>query len=281
MSNWIPVQTKSEVLESEHMKEGFVGSSDSPPTKQYPHAHQIPVSATKNQKTWPSFTYVPPPAVIDMREWRFETYGLVNRPLSLTYAELKTLPTVTSLENHTCDDMILTTGHKFEGIDFRTIVELTQPDPDCEWILFECDGGHTVSHSIHKRMMLAYRRNGEPLDPSHGYPLRAWIPGDWGGLNPKWVRRIKFCERRDPDFYMTYLRQRGADPSILAALYKSHVGSGAPIEAINDFLAFFYKTFWWDVRHSPMGARGKGIATGLRAPVYLGDDTWADYKTCL
>jgi DMSO/TMAO reductase YedYZ molybdopterin-dependent catalytic subunit len=274
MCSWIPTLTKEDVLESERAKVGFGGNESEQPSLLSPTASRAPGPARRRQEAWPSFTYVPPPAVIDMRDWRFETYGLVHRPLSLTYAELKELPSITSWEDHTCIDQIVTPGHRFEGIDFRTIVELTRPDPDCEWILYECDGGFTVSHSIHRKMMLAYLRNGEPIGPSHGYPLRVWIPAEWGFKNPKWVRRVKFCEQREPDFYLTYLRQHGMDPSVIAAAYDTNVGSGVPLDAIEQFLRFFYKSWMWDVRHNALGARGKGLAAGHRAPTYIGDDTW-------
>jgi hypothetical protein len=70
---------------------------------------------------------------------------------------------------------------------------------------------------------------------------------------------------------------------MLAAAYDTHVGSGVPLAAIEQFLEFFYKSWMWDVRHNVLGARGKGLASGHRAPTYIGDDTWTleNYETAL
>jgi DMSO/TMAO reductase YedYZ molybdopterin-dependent catalytic subunit len=38
---------------------------------------------------------------------------------------------------------------------------------------------------------LAYRMNGEPLPPEHGFPLRIFIPGKYGMKQPKWLTEIE------------------------------------------------------------------------------------------
>ena len=37
-------------------------------------------------------------------------------------------------------------------------------------------------------------RNGEPLRPEQGYPLRLLLPGWEGNANVKWLRRLKVME---------------------------------------------------------------------------------------
>jgi len=270
---WVPVPTEDDIRKSEESKSNFIG----PEGRQPPDTFKIPGAKKRSQKSWASFTYVPPPPIINMSSWRFETYGLVNEPLSLTYSEFKKLPATTSSEHHTCFDQVYTPDHDFEGVDFKTIIELTKPDPDCKWILYECNGGYTVSHSILRSMMLVYKRNGEPLDPCHGYPLRAWIPAEWGFKNPKWVWRIKFCEEREPDFWMAWCRKRGIDMEILTAGYDTNVSSGVDIDTLEKFNKFIYLEWEKEVRDNLLGARGKGQSLH-RAPVYIGDDTWKDHN---
>jgi hypothetical protein len=226
-------------------------------------------------KRWAGFSYVAPPPVIDMRSWKFETYGLVNNPLSLTYAELRELPAITSKQDHTCVDHVTTPGHEFEGVDFSTIVNLTEPDSDCEWILAECDGGYTMVHPVTRPMILIYKRNGRPLEPTNGYPLRLWAPGEWGWKNPKWVRRIKFCEEREVDYWLGWYLLRGMDPEVLDAGYDTDVGSELDPQVVADFNFFTYAEITRDRRRQLhlLGARPWGIAQH-RAPLYIGDENW-------
>ncbi len=53
--------------------------------------------------------------------------------------------------------------------------------------------------------LLAYDMNGEPLITSHGFPLRALVPGIYGMKNVKWLKRIEVV---DYDF-QGYWQERG------------------------------------------------------------------------
>ena len=276
---WVPrVPTPDEIREAEERKAPFVGDEREGPKRSVPNTHPLP------NKRWPAFSYVAPPPVIDMRSWTFETYGLINTPLKLSYAEFKELPTVSTKQDHTCVDHVTTPGHDFEGVDFQTIVRLCDPDPDCEWVLVECDGGYTITHPISTPMVLIYKRNGLPLEPVNGYPLRLWALGEWGWKTPKWVRRIKFCEEREVDYWHGWYYLRGMDPEVLDGGYDTNVGSDLDPAVVADFNFFTYAEITRDRRRQLhlLGARPWGIAQH-RAPVYIGDENWntENYKYTL
>lgn len=44
-------------------------------------------------------------------------------------------------------------------------------------------------------VLLAYRMNGQPLPPSHGFPLRAVVPGWYGMASVKWLTHIHVVDR--------------------------------------------------------------------------------------
>ena len=270
------VPTEEEVLAAQPLKVPYIGDDKEGPRRMPPNAFKIPGPRVRAQKNWTSFIYVPPPAFIDMRSWRFETYGLVENPLSLSYSEFKELPTNNSHQDHTCVDYVTTEGHEFEGVTLQTLLDLTKPDPECKWILMECDGGHTMSHSILQNLILVYRRNGEPLNPTHGYPLRAWTPGEWGFKNVKWLRRIKFCEEREVDYWTAWMLLKGLDPNVMAAGYDSNVGTGVDTETLDNLNTHTYFEFTRERREHlhMLGARHWGYATQRRGPLYIGDDTW-------
>ena len=267
---WAPkVPSPEEIREAEERKQPYLGDEREGPRQQVPNTHTLP------NKRWPAFSYVAPPPVIDMRTWTFETYGLIETPLKLSYAELKELPTVSTRQDHTCVDHVTTRGHDFEGVAFQTIVDLCKPDPDCQWVLVECDGGYTITHPITTPMVLIYKRNGQPLEPVNGYPLRLWALGEWGWKTPKWVRRIKFCEEREVDYWHGWYYLRGMDPEVLDGGYDTNVGSELDPAVVADFNFFTYAEITRDRRRQLhlLGARPWGIAQH-RAPVYIGDENW-------
>ena len=104
--SWVPpVPSPDEIREAEERKLPYVGDEREGPRRSVPNTYPLP------NKRWPAFSYVAPPPLIDMRNWTFETYGLVNNPLRLTYAEFKELPTVSTKQDHTCVDHVTTPGH--------------------------------------------------------------------------------------------------------------------------------------------------------------------------
>ena len=54
---------------------------------------------------------------------------------------------------------------------------------------------HSIPISKVDDVLLAYQMNGEPLPPSHGYPLRAVVGGWYGMASVKWLRRIVVTDR--------------------------------------------------------------------------------------
>jgi hypothetical protein len=48
-----------------------------------------------------------------------------------------------------------------------------------------------LEKALHPDTLLAFRMNGEILDPLHGYPLRLFVPGWYGVASVKWLRRIE------------------------------------------------------------------------------------------
>ncbi len=62
-------------------------------------------------------------------------------------------------------------------------------------------------------VLLAYRMNGEPLPPQHGYPLRLVVPGWYGMASVKWLHRIEVLERPFEGFQnsVAYRYQSDAD----------------------------------------------------------------------
>ena len=51
-----------------------------------------------------------------------------------------------------------------------------------------------IEQAMRDEVMLAYKMNGAPLQPQHGYPLRLIVPGWYGMASVKWLARIEAIE---------------------------------------------------------------------------------------
>jgi DMSO/TMAO reductase YedYZ molybdopterin-dependent catalytic subunit len=66
-----------------------------------------------------------------------------------------------------------------------------------------------IEKALHPDTLLAYRMNGEPLPPDHGFPLRAIVPGWIGSNSIKWVGSItvsasRIWVQRNTEMYVLY-----------------------------------------------------------------------------
>lgn len=160
---------------------------------------------------------------IDVESYRVEIGGDgVERPLSLTLAEIRQLPSHTVFSYLECagnlrslyEDVL---GEKIEpgwtmwqfggvgmaewtGVSLRDVLALagvkdTAVDVNIQGLDEDApEGGVNRPMPIAKALdvdtILAYRMNGGVLPADHGYPLRAIVPG-WVGTNSvKWVGKI-------------------------------------------------------------------------------------------
>ena len=69
----------------------------------------------------------------------------------------------------------------------------------------------SLEDALRPDLLLAYERNGEPLEKRNGAPLRLIVPGWYGIANVKWLRRIEVRNRRYMGRFMgrDYVTVRG------------------------------------------------------------------------
>lgn len=152
---------------------------------------------------------------VDAVRWRLEVGGLVEKPLSLSYDEIRSLPaveqyaTLECIDNKVGGDLI---GNAlWRGVRLREIIEMAGLKQGVIDIVLRASDDYSDSIPLDRAIadgtILVYEMNGEPLTPSHGFPLRLIVPGIYGMKNVKWIKRI---EARDYDF-KGYWQARGWD----------------------------------------------------------------------
>ena len=190
---------------------------------------------------------------IDIDTYRLVVDGEVERPLRLSLQEIQELPEkqfqVTfeccgnspvpdywSRATRTSATMEQVKGHgimgnaEWAGVSLADVLARAGVKPSAVEVMFQgADHGPdetvedppdvTYERSVplvkatHPDTLLAYKMNGEPLPPLHGYPLRLLVPGWYGMTSIKWLVGIHVLDREFKGFYQTerYMTMNGPD----------------------------------------------------------------------
>ena len=118
-------------------------------------------------KSWPVLHYGPVPR-FDGTDWDLEVSGLVDHPFTLSYEELRDLPNVTVDADMHCVTGWTTLDNTWEGVSFRTIMDLAKPQAEAKWVIAHCAYGYTSNLSLEAMaeddVLVAWRNHGEDLD---------------------------------------------------------------------------------------------------------------------
>lgn len=142
-------------------------------------------------------------------DYRLEVGGLVERPLSLSLADLRARPGRTQITKHDCVEGWTSIG-KWTGAKLSAILEEAGLRPEAKYIVFYCydalnqqENGPRYYESIdlvdafHPQTILAYDMNDRTLPVPHGAPLRLRVERQIGYKQAKYIRRIEAVESFD------------------------------------------------------------------------------------
>jgi DMSO/TMAO reductase YedYZ molybdopterin-dependent catalytic subunit len=158
---------------------------------------------------------------ISLDRWHLDVDGEVTRPLRLTYALLRTLPSRSLVVTLECAGNGRTAiepaaeGEPWEygavataewtGVPLAAVLEQAGLSDRAREIVVEgADQGMVatrrtpisfarslpVAKALDPHTLLAYAMNGQPLSARHGFPFRLVVPGWYGMASVKWVTRI-------------------------------------------------------------------------------------------
>ncbi len=140
--------------------------------------------------------------VVDATSWTLTVKGLVNNPLTITYEEIKAMPSVKEYATLQCvSNKIggdLTSTALWKGVRLKEVLQKAQVKPGAKYIAVRCYDGYDVGIPLERGLLdgsiLAYEMNLAPLTSEHGYPVRAIVPGLYGMMNPKWITEIELVD---------------------------------------------------------------------------------------
>ncbi len=157
-------------------------------------------------KSWRYNTVERPVPKFDPAEYRLVIDGVVERPVTLTYDELRALPAVRQVSDFHCVEGWGVENVLWDGVRLQTLIDLVQPVSKAKYVTFHSMGGvYRDSLSLQQARLpdalVAYDMEGEPLTQQHGLPLRLVMPRMFGYKGPKWLTRIEFLDLQDTGYW--------------------------------------------------------------------------------
>ncbi len=170
------------------------------------------------------------PSALDVGEWRLSIGGEVEKPLTLTLAEL------TKMEQRTVTNTLECAGNgrafavphvpgvqwqkgavgtaRFSGPRLRDVLERAGVRPTGKHVMFrgldEVPGkvpafirSIPIEKATDGDTLVALHMNGVALGKHHGFPARALVPGWIGAASCKWLTEIKVLDREFQGNFMS------------------------------------------------------------------------------
>ena len=176
-----------------------------PPPKGFEDPNLAPLLASEVTPTYLFYRIDINPIVpqVDSKSWNLTIKGLVEKPLTINYDQIKSMPSVEEyvtlecISNKIGGDLISTALWK--GVSLSYLLDKAAIKPNVKYVVFRCADGYDVGIPIERSQMegtiLAYDMNYAPLTPKHGFPVRAMVPGLYGMMNPKWLTEIELVDK--------------------------------------------------------------------------------------
>ena len=147
------------------------------------------------------------------QDWSLRIYGLVERELTVTYADLlkgdlvERDLTLMCVSNEVGGD--LTGNARWLGLPIGPLLTRAGPKATADMVLSKSSDGFTAGTPLPvltdgRDALLAIGMNGEPLPVEHGFPVRMVVPGLYGYVSAtKWVVELKVTRFDQDEGYWT------------------------------------------------------------------------------
>lgn len=165
-----------------------------------------------------------PTPKMDPVAYRLSLHGAVRNELSLSYADIRAMPSRTCIATLECAgnsrvflvppvpgaqwELGAVGNAEWTGVPLSALLESAGlADDVCDLVLEGADRGVPAegpkpagpisyarsiarARAMKSDVLIAYQMNGQDLTPDHGYPMRAIVPGHYGMASVKWLTDI-------------------------------------------------------------------------------------------
>src|ERR1700674_1203491 len=174
---------------------------------------------------------------LELASYQLRIDGAVRNPLSLSYQQLRDMPSQTRVATLECAgnsrvflipqfagaqwELGAVGNAEWTGVPLGALLERAGLEEDaCEIVLEGPDrrvpkegatppGPISYARSLprakalQREVLIAYQMNGHDLTQDHGYPVRAIVPGHYGMASVKWLTRIYAVRERFQGYWQT------------------------------------------------------------------------------
>ena len=178
-----------------------------------------------------------PAPKLDLASYQLRIDGAVRNPFSLSYRELRDMPSETRVATLECAgngrvflvpqvegaqwELGAVGNAEWTGVPLVALLERAGMEGDaCEIVLEGADRGTPDiepkppcpifyarslprNKAVQREGLIAYQMNGLDLPLDHGYPVRAIVPGHYGMASVKWLTRIQVVREPFQGYWQT------------------------------------------------------------------------------
>ena len=168
-----------------------------------PNAERLP-PGQREVKNWPVLDLGIQPNVPAAR-FRLDVGGLVENPLSWSWAEYRAQPQVTVKSDIHCVTAWSRFDNTWEGVSTRHLLSIVKPKPEVKFVIQHSYDGYTtnvpLAYFAGENVLLACRWEGQPITREHGGPVRLVLPKLYFWKSAKWLTKLEFAAQDKPGFW--------------------------------------------------------------------------------
>ncbi len=145
------------------------------------------------------------PAITDAH-YRLEVSGLVDRPLTLTLDDLRSMSATKLVKDFQCVTGWRVPDVPWEGVRLSDVLDAAGVQDHAVALAFDSyDGVDTESLTLDQArrpdVIVAYRMLGAPITTEHGGPVRLYVAPMYGYKSLKWLSAIRVVDRVEPGYW--------------------------------------------------------------------------------
>ena len=142
-------------------------------------------------------------------EYRLHVSGLVDQPITLTYADIRAITPTNLTRDFQCVTGWRVHDVKWQGVKLSEILDRAGVKPEATAVRFTSfDGTYTESLTLDQArrndVLVAYKLEGSDLSDAHGGPVRLYVAPMYGYKSIKWLDGIELTEKVIPGYWQQY-----------------------------------------------------------------------------
>jgi len=218
---------------------------------------------------------------VDVDTWTLEVDGMVEKPFTMTFAELAAMPLIERDITMTCVSNEVGGGYigsaRWLGVKLTDVLDRAGITGSPDQVLSTAVDGFTISTPLAvvrdgRDAMIAIGMNGAQLSDTHGFPARLITPGLYGFVGAtKWLTKLTLTTYAADQSYWTK-RQWATDAPIKTS---ARIDTPAPLSTIKAGTTAIAGVAW--AQHRGVGTVEVKIDDGQWQKTKLGPDVGIDY----